>query len=237
MNEYAVLNRNIAFSFPHASADSQTDEELATHYFDPTYFAGWMIRTINPSYTPAEVKTHLHSLKESQAIRELAVLWMRCRFLCEVVCTNRLLKTLTKLSTHKMLGHEPTRKPSNTLLKNLGKEEGQPLFPTVWQYVHDEEFRIRLYTGIFMITDKIGYFLYEICRSGNRNNQVPAELSEYVMLNGEFPTVRKFTSVWWDEHPFQILSMNPAYGLNIYEGLFQIADKLTDGAFSDKVPN
>jgi len=134
-----------------------------------------------------------------------------------------------------MLGHEPTRKPSTTLLKNLRKQEGDLLFPTVWRYVKDEDFRIRAYTGVLEITDEIGYFLYEICKEGNENTQVPNKLSKYVILNSEFQTVRKFTSVWWDEHPFQILSMNPAFGLNIYEGLFKIADKLTDVAFSEKV--
>lgn len=236
LHEYAVLNRNIAFSFPHTSADSQSDEELSAHYFDPTYFAAWMIRTINPAYEPNQVIEHLQILKASQEIRDLAVLWMRCRFLCEVICSTRLLNTLTKLSTHIMLGTHPKRKPSNTLLKNLGKEEGQPLFPTVWRYVLQEEFRIRVYTGILEITDEIGYFLYEICRAGHMS--VPTNnLSKYVPLNADFITVRNFTAVWLDEHPFQILSMNPAFGLNIYEGLLKIADKLTEGDFPNAVPS
>jgi len=181
------LNKNQSFSFPHDSADCWTDDELWEHFMKPDSFAAFCISKLSD-------KTTLTQLSKSDAVRIMAIAWLRCKFLCEV------------LEPHKILGK---RNPKWKLPEPLSQI----------QTMSEEEITNR-WLKVECATNRIGLWLHDLYTHGNPMEADTTKLQEF---NKQIHTIRERPCgpyEWRNINPHSLLPVPWAtFLLRLYESL------------------
>jgi hypothetical protein len=147
---YYTLNQNQHFSFPHDDADTYTDDQLWYHYIRYDYLCVYLMKQLDPAVS---VQPMLDTLATLPQFKSLATVWMRLKFVCEVLDPHRILR---KRGTF-------VKRPNTPLTK--------PPCAAIWDWTLEN--LTEDYYTIDVVTNIVGLHLFDTVKSLVLNTPLP----------------------------------------------------------------